>query len=85
LTGRDSNYFGAFSADEAGIELYQRLNSWYPAHCCPTWVSGSQSAKAEHLPHAGCIRQQLGLSRCITDAEPTAGVGQTAEQIFFKQ
>ena len=30
LTGRHSDYFGAFSADEAGIELYQRLNS-FPA------------------------------------------------------
>lgn len=51
----------------------------------PLFWQNSMSAKAEHLPHAGCIRQQLGLSRCITDAEPTAGVGQTAEQIFFKQ
>ncbi|WIM05805.1 MAG: hypothetical protein OHM77_00525 [Candidatus Nitricoxidivorans perseverans] len=51
----------------------------------PTSLLLPMTALAEHLPHAGCIRQQLGLSRCITDAEPTAGVGQTAEQIFFKQ
>lgn len=50
LTGRHSDYFGAFSADEAGIELYQRLNSWYPAHCCSRLATFSMAGLADDFP-----------------------------------